>query len=352
MDRSFYLGLAGQGLRMPIGTDLVLRKHADHASVIEDGERLGQVIEEAARTFKTPLAIPLMDLTVEKSQLLAALEVPEEDRDLWHLSGPLTPGQIEAAARTARSRPIRRLRANIEAVRYIAEQTDLVPCAMAIGPFSLMTKLLSDPIMPVYLAGSGMTGEDDADVRMLETALEASTEVILASITLQMEAGAKVCVIAEPAANLVYLSPKQLQSGSDVFDRCVMRYNRRIADLLAEHGVALFFHCCGELTDEMVQAFASLDPVILSLGSSRKLWEDARLISKDIVLYGNLPTKRFFSDELSVEKVRSLARETCRRMREAGHPHILGSECDVLSVEGREDVIWEKVMAFLTCPLD
>ncbi len=352
MDRSFYLGLADQGLRMPIGTDLVLRKHADHASIIVDGERLGQVIEEAARTFRTPLAIPLMDLTVEKSQLLAALEVPEEDRDLWHLSGPLTPGQIEAAAQMARSRPIRRLRANIEAVRYIAERTDLVPCAMAIGPFSLMTKLLSDPIMPVYLAGSGLTGEEDADVRMLETALEASTEVILASIALQIEAGAKVCVIAEPAANVVYLSPKQLQSGSDVFDRCVMRYNRRIGDLLGERGVDLFFHCCGELTDEMVQAFASLNPVILSLGSSRKLWEDARLISKDIVLYGNLPTKRFFSDELSVEEVRSLARATCRRMREAGHPHILGSECDVLSVEGRADVIWEKVTAFLTCPLD
>jgi methanol--5-hydroxybenzimidazolylcobamide Co-methyltransferase len=55
----------------------------------------------------------------------------------------------------------------------------------------------------------------------------------------------------------------------------------------------------------MVEAFANrLHPAILSLGSSRKLWEDARLVPRDVVLYGNLPTKLFYSDSvMPVEEV-------------------------------------------------
>jgi hypothetical protein len=34
-------------------------------------------------------------------------------------------------------------------------------------------------------------------------------------------------------------------------------------------------------------------------------------------------------------------------MRESGHPFILGSECDILSVPGSEQTIQAKVAAFL-----
>ena len=130
----------------------------------------------------------------------------------------------------------------------------------------------------------------------------------------------------------------------------VMRYLRRIKAFLDERGVDLIFHCCGELTDQMVQQYASLEPVILSLGSSRVLWEDARLVPKHVVLYGNLPSKRFYSDELVTrEQVEQLSCELIARMREVGHPFILGSECDVLSVEGCEQTIKEKVQAFIDC---
>lgn len=352
MDRQFYLDLAASGLRMPIGADLVLREHPDHDAIVLDGARLGAVVAEAAERFGTPLAIPLMDLAVEKSQLLEALGVPEGERDAFHLSTALTDSELALIEERCSSHPVPRLRANIEAVRYIADQTGLVPCAMAIGPFSLLTKLLADPIMPVYMAGTGVTGDEDPDVHMVETALEAATRVILRSVSAQMDAGARLCVIAEPASNLVYLSPKQLAAGSDVFERLVMAYNRRIVDLLRERDVDLFFHCCGELTEQMVRGYASLDPAILSLGSSRILWEDAALVSASTVLYGNLPTKRFYSDELTEEEVIRLSREAVTRMRETGHPFILGSECDVLSVPGREDVIKAKVHAFLTCSLD
>jgi hypothetical protein len=126
----------------------------------------------------------------------------------------------------------------------------------------------------------------------------------------------------------------------------------RIKSALEDLGLDLFFHCCGELTEQMVRGYASLDPAILSLGSSRVLWEDAALVPQATVLYGNLPTRRFYSDELSEDDVVALARETVARMRAVGHPHILGSECDVLSVPGREVVIRSKVRAFLECSLD
>jgi uroporphyrinogen-III decarboxylase len=117
--------------------------------------------------------------------------------------------------------------------------------------------------------------------------------------------------------------------------------------------VDLIFHCCGELTDYMVEQFSRLEPVILSLGSSRKLWEDARLVPEHIVLFGNLPSKHFYSDSLITrQEVERLACELIRRMKEAGHPFILASECDILNVPGYERPIREKVEAFLRCVCD
>jgi hypothetical protein len=118
--------------------------------------------------------------------------------------------------------------------------------------------------------------------------------------------------------------------------------------LLREAGVELFFHCCGELSPSMLRAFCSLDPAVLSLGSSRVLWEDAAHVPPATVLYGNLPSKHFHSDEsISVGDVTRRSRELIRRMREIGHPFILGTECDVLSVRGCERTIAAKVQAML-----
>jgi len=112
--------------------------------------------------------------------------------------------------------------------------------------------------------------------------------------------------------------------------------------------VDLAFHCCGELNDYMVSKFVELEPVILSLGSSRKLWEDARLAPDDIVMFGNLPSKRFFSDaDITVEQVQESAAELVRKMDEAGQPFILGTECDVLSVPGHEGTIKAKINAMM-----
>jgi uroporphyrinogen-III decarboxylase len=291
-----------------------------------------------------------MDLTVEKADLGAMLGVPEGEVGTWHVADCPDDESIERVEAAVDSPPTPRMKANAEAIRYVAQCTGLFPVGMAIGPFSLMTKLLADPITPVFLAGAGVSGADDLTVRAVEVALELSIRAVQRSIRLQVEAGARAVFLCEPAANQVYVSPRQLAKGSDVFDRLVMAPNRRIRRTLADVGADLIFHDCGDLADVMVAEFATLDPAILSLGSSRRLWEDARLVPRTTVLYGNLPTKSFFSDiEMPTERVEELTRELLARMGRSGHPHIPGSECDVLSVPGCEETIRRKVERMLTC---
>ena len=90
-----------------------------------------------------------------------------------------------------------------------------------------------------------------------------------------------------------------------------MRPNLRIKTQLASAEVDLIFHDCGDLNGFMVEQFATrLDPAILSLGSSRTLWEDAALVPKSVVLFGNLPTKKFYSDEaMPDEQVKAMTLE-------------------------------------------
>ena len=341
MQRKFYLDLAASGHRMPIGAHLVLHQHADPEAITLDGARLGAVIAETATRFKTPLAVPLMDLTVEKAALLAACGVPEGEVARHRFtSPPPPPARIPSTAR---------MRATCEAIRHVAALPGLVPLGMAIGPFSLVTQLLPDPITPIFLAGSGLSADAEPEIALLDAALALAERVIHVHLEAQIEAGAKALLICEPAANTVYFSPKQLAKSHDVFERYVMEPMRRLAALLEPRGVDLLFHDCGELTDGMLRRFATLGAAIISLGSSRRLWEDAALLPKDVVLYGNLPTKWFYAPQLSVAEVERMAIELLERMRAAQHPFILGSECDVLSVAGAEAEILGKVEAFMRC---
>lgn len=168
------------------------------------------------------------------------------------------------------------------------------------------------------------------------------------SLRAQLEAGAEVAFIAEPAANRVYVSPKQMQRGSAVFERLIMANLRRYAAIVRQYDAALWFHNCGELTDAMIESFCTLKPAVPSLGSSRPLWEVAPLVPPTTVLYGNLPSKKFYSDSaVSVEQVRADAMELIGRMRALRRPFILGTECDVLHVPGCEGTIWAKVDTFM-----
>jgi uroporphyrinogen-III decarboxylase len=347
MRREYLLDLAKGGLRMPIGTDLLLHEQPNAEAIKTDGKALGKVVAEAARRYHTPLAIPLMDLTREKEALLRLLGIDDGGKE-HHFDRIPDADALERYEKGLNGSFTPAVRAHVESIAHVARSTDLVPVGMSIGPFSLLTKLLADPITPVYLAGSGATAADEPEVALMEGALELSTRLVLKLIQRQIDAGARLIVIAEPAANKVYFSPTQIESGSDVFERYAMGVNRRIRGLLKEANVELFFHCCGELVPSMVKAFDSLDCAIMSLGSSRLLWEDASLVRKSTVLYGNLPSKQFYSDDLvSVADVTKRSRELIGRMTDVKHPFILGTECDVLSVPGCECRIRAKVDAML-----
>ena len=350
MERQYYIALANRGLRMPIGSDLLLHEHANAQEILADGLQLGRVLEDTAYRFETPLAVPHMDLELEKHVMLEMLGVPRDAIAKFHFTGcPAADAQATLEAHLTDHFP-RQLQAHIDSIAYIAGWTNLLPIGMAIGPFSLMTKLLTDPITPICMAGTGVSAEEDEEIRAVEQVLELAITVILHSVTAQIAAGAKAIFIAQPAANKVFLSPNQIEDGADIFTRFVMKYNQRLKAVLDARGVDLIFHCCGEITPYMLQQFCTLNPAILSLGSSRRLWEDAALIPKTTVIYGNLPSKKFYSDALfSVEDVLEQGNLLIEQMRNAAHPFILGTECDILSVPGCEATILHKAMAILQC---
>ncbi len=350
MNRKFYLDLAESGAAFPIGTDLVVHEKQEPRKVMMDGVLLGKAVEEASMRFNAPLAFPLMDLKLEKALLLDILGIPTSQVDTYHFETCPTDEMIEKVRNELPKHSLPRIDATCGAVRYIAENTELVPVGMCIGPFSLMTKLMSDPITAVYMLGMGIQADEEESVGTVKKSLDLACMVIKRYITMQIEAGAKAIIMCEPAANKIYISPNQLEEGSDVFERCVMDYAFEIKDLLNKYKVDLILHDCGELTDHIIERLVKLDPAILSLGSSRKLWDDARLVPKSTVLYGNLPSKHFYSDErITKAQVIEKSLELLRKMKEVNHPFILGSECDVLSVPESIGTINEKVSALVNC---
>lgn len=311
MNRQFYLDLAASGLRLPIGADLVLNEESDPHTVRNEGAALAGVIERAARRWGASLAIPLMDLRLEKIDLLALAGVGEAEAETYHFTSPLDEDALQKLCGEQTEPVCAGSQARDEALALISQQQDLLAVGMAIGPFSLTTRLLVDPITAGAMAGSGVMAEESDEVRLLWQCLRAAEAALLRAVRSQIRHGAKAIMICEPAACTAFISPRQIKSGSRIFEDMVMEPNLCLKAAMDEGGCDLIFHDCGELTDPMVEAFAQrLHPAMLSLGSSRTLWEDARLVPKDVVLYGNLPSKHFYSDEtMPVEEVVRRANE-------------------------------------------
>ena len=350
-NRQLYLDLAGRKQRMPIGADLVMHEEPEPEGVRVDGVALGRVIERAARRWNTPLAVPLMDLRLEKIDLLALAGVPAGDAEAFHFSAALDEAQVEKLCGGQAGQPCAGSTARNQALAYFAAFGDLVPIGMAIGPFSLTTRLMADPITAAAMAGTGVEPGESDEVRLLWQCLRMAEAAVRRSLLAQVEHGARGIMICEPAACTAFISPRQLKAGSQVFELLVMEPNLRLKEMLDAIDCDLIFHDCGELIDPMVEAFAQrLHPTVLSLGSSRKLWDDARLVPKDVVLYGNLPSKSFYSDSvIPVDEVVRRTQELIDRMQACGHPHIVGSECDVLFVPEAQESIRKKVEAMMSC---
>lgn len=349
MNRKYYLDLAASGLRLPIGGDLVLHEESNPHATRNDGKALAAVIDRAARRWGTSLAIPLMDLRLEKVDMLAMAGISEADAESYHFAAPLDDAMVARLCGEQSAPVCDGSRARDEALAIISRREDLIPVGMAIGPFSLTTRLLADPITAGAMAGSGVTAEKSDEVRLLWQCLHIAESAVLRSVRSQIRSGAKAIMVCEPAACKAYISPRQIKAGSQIFEQLVMEPNLRLKAAMDESGCDLIFHDCGELIDPMVEAFAHrLHPVMLSLGSSRTLWQDARLVPNDVVLYGNLPSKHFYSDEtMPVEEVVRRTSELAGKMKACGHPYILGTECDVLYVPDAHETIRKKVEAML-----
>ena len=65
------------------------------------------------------------------------------------------------------------------------------------------------------------------------------------------------------------------------------------------------------------------------------------------------PSKSFYSDgAMPLEEVARRTDELVDKMAACGHPHVLGSECDVLFVPEAQETIWKKVAAMMGRPLE
>jgi uroporphyrinogen-III decarboxylase len=349
MHDSFFQELAASGNAVPVATHLLLHEQPDSENAVCDAAKLALVIEQTADRFNTPLAIPLMDLTIEKNAIIGAIGVALELLEKHHLDSPVSPEQVEVVIKRLSEKPAEKMKAVCGALQVLSAKNRLFPVGMCIGPFSLMTKLLADPITPVFMYGTGTAHGEDRDVDTMLSCLDLATRVVKLYAKMQIDAGAKAVFVCEPAANRVYISPSLISNESgDLFDKTVIDPLSGIASMLRENGTAFILHDCGELEDTMVRKLASLSPEILSLGSSRKLWDDARLTAENTVLYGNLPSRYFYDDvNMTVEEVERRTRELCVNMRKTGRAFICGTECDVLHVEKYSASIKAKVDAMV-----
>ncbi len=346
MAKDLYLDMAESRKRVPLATHLVLHELSDPEGALLDGDKLAAVAAEAARRYDCPLAFPLMDLTLEKDFMLRAMGLGGTDPAAFHFDAAPGDGLVEALDRADIARSPR-MAASCGSIRSLAEAGGPLAVGMSIGPFSLLTKLVSDPIIPVYLAGSGVGAADSAEVALVSALLPLCELVVRRYCEAQLKAGARAIFVCEPAANDVFFSPNQLEEGSSVFSDFVIGPNSRLKGAIESGGADYLFHDCGSLSPLMASAISGLKPALLSLGSAVSLWEIEASVSKDVVLFGNLPTKKFYSDEeVPLDSIPRMVREIEDRLGPTAHPFIVGSECDILAMPGYEETIKRKVEAF------
>ena len=305
---------------------------------------------EAAERLDNPMALPVMDLTLEKDILLRTMGVRAGATAAFHFDRVPDPEQCANVTKDIDVTTHPRIRANCEALSILRDGGKAVPVGMGIGPFSLLTKLVKDPISAIFLAGDGVTPDEDNDVALIFAVLGLAESIVHANCAAQIRAGARAIFLCEPAANRVYLSPRQIRKGTSVYDKFVTEPNLRLKRLLDDNEVDLLFHDCGEVIPEMVTSFGKLNPKIISLGSPVKLWEVEKYIAKDVVIFGNLPTRKFYSDdEVPLQAIDGLVAEIEEKLGASGHPFIVSSECDVLSMPGYEKTIMAKINAMCRC---
>jgi hypothetical protein len=202
-----FLELARSGFRAPFCCDVVLHEEANPDGVRRDGPALAAVLRRSALEWSAPLGLSLMDLTLEKTDLLGALGVSEEEAERFRFNEPLDDAarqtlMMESGWQCAASR------ARDDAMRVLAAEGNLFPIGMCIGPFSLTTNLMADAVTATALAGTGVMSSEEPQVRLLYQCLEVAEAAVGRALRRQVAAGAAAILLCEPAASTTFLSPR------------------------------------------------------------------------------------------------------------------------------------------------
>ena len=131
----------------------------------------------------------------------------------------------------------------------------------------------------------------------------------------QVEAGADVVGIGDPAASLV---------GPRIYETFVWPYEKKLADGLREAGARVRLHICGN-TRRILGSMGRLGCDIVDIDSMVSLADARAAMGPKQVLLGNIDPVRVLHDG-SPESVRA-AMEYCARM--AGPAFIAGAGCEV-----------------------
>src|ERR1035437_4376905 len=148
--------MAKVGTAMVLATDMVLKEKANHEELLNNGDELGKIILESANRYDLPLALPFMDLTLEKEWLLTLLGIERSKIEKYHFDEDPDENTILKVKNGLSKISTTRIDATCNALAYVAKNSNKLPVGMCIGPFSLMTKLISEPISPVFLAAMGV----------------------------------------------------------------------------------------------------------------------------------------------------------------------------------------------------
>ena len=119
MRKDYYLNIAKQNKRMVFGVDLILGEKDNRDEILLNGEMLGKVILETAQRFNMPMALPFMDLDVEKQELLEILNIDLTQFDHFHFGEcNLSQETISLVKNVGFLKPTLRLAANCEAISF------------------------------------------------------------------------------------------------------------------------------------------------------------------------------------------------------------------------------------------
>jgi uroporphyrinogen-III decarboxylase len=206
------------------------------------GDQLGQLIAANARRHHSPLAVPFLDLTIEKNIILEQLNLPLDHQ--FH--DPLPDETVHDLCHRLQTTPTGRWKANLDAIAYIAQHTDLTPVGLSTGSFTVMTQLVADAKASVRQADKASPA-----IELVEQMLDLALRVNIRVIASQLSVGAKVILICEPAVAQDYLLPV-------TFERYVLAPHRHINEIVNAAGAELIVHATGELTPEMRHALDAI----------------------------------------------------------------------------------------------